>query len=117
MAYDDGYAGGYGGMVGTMFMAPKFSDRWGDEEVGHERVWSLWRHYEPVVEFVQTVIISGGVAIPTASEGARTLTPAEIAGADAGTGEGGKAVFRGRLSHEVSMSEATILSNAGYTVT
>jgi hypothetical protein len=113
----DGYAGGYGGMPGTMFQAPKFSDRWGSEEIGHEKVWSLWRYYEPVVEFVQTVIISGGVAIPTATEGARTLTAAEIAGADAGSGEGGKAVFRGRLTHPVTAGEATILTTAGYTVT
>lgn len=117
MAYGDGYAGGYGlPLMTTLFTAPLFSEKWGDEK-GHDSQWSLWRFYEPVVSYVQSVIIVSGVVIPTAAEGTRTLTAAELASADVGTGENGKAIFRGKLTHEVSTAEGVLLSAAGYTVT
>ncbi len=117
MAYSDGYAGGYAGGGLTLFTAPLFSNKWGDEFGGHAKKHSVWRYYEPMVEFVQTVIIASGVVIPTAAQGARTLTTNELDSADAGTGQSGKAVFRGRKQHTVSVAEGSLLSNAGYTVT
>ncbi len=117
MAYKDGYAGGYGQELPlTLFTAPLYNEKWGDERASHGKEWSLWRYFEPVVQTVQTVIISGGVVIPTATEGTATLTAAQIAGADSGTGENGLAVFRGKLNHTVSTSEASLLVAAGYTV-
>lgn len=100
-----------------VFTPPVHADRWGKEDIGHTKRWSLWRWYEPVVEFPRTVIIRSGVAEPLFSEGLRTFSPADFTAADSGSGEEGQAVFRGKASHNITETEETILEAAGYTVT
>lgn len=59
------------------------------------------------------VIITGGVA--NASPGAVGSDADTIAAADAGSGEGGKAWFRGGITYTITGTEDTILQAAGYT--
>lgn len=61
------------------------------------------------------MFITGGVA--TASPGVTSPAIDTIAAADSGSGEGGKAWFRGGLTYQVTAAEKTILEAAGYTVT
>jgi len=60
-----------------------------------------------------SVLITAGVA--TASPGRVSPSTADIAGADAGSGEDGKAWFRGGITYTITAGEDTILSAAGYT--
>lgn len=76
---------------------------------------SLWRHYGTPIATGYSVLITGGVA--TASPGRISPTAGDIAAADAGSGEGGKAWFRGGITYTVTSAEQTILEAAGYTVT
>jgi len=62
-----------------------------------------------------TVIITDGVA--SALPGRTVPTTAELAAADAGSGDGGKAVFSNGVTYTVTAGEQTILETAGYTVT
>lgn len=116
MAYDDGYFGGYGpSFTLGQFTAPTYSIAWLDETGhGHDPKYSLWRHYSPLLT-VQTVVISGGIVTPRAGQ-TKTFTVDELAAADAGSGEGGKSIFRGQATHDVNDTEATLLMAAGYTV-
>ena len=117
MPYNDGYGGGYGEPPNlTSFVAPTYAERNPDERV-HDPKYSMWRHFSPNVTVAQTVIIASGVVIPTAAVGTKTFTVDELAAADAGTGERDLAIFRGRLTHEVSSAEGALLDAAGYTVT
>ena len=69
------------------------------------------RHYRGV-PIGYSVLITGGVATPY--PGRATPTAGDIADADDGSGEGGKAWFRGGITYEITEAEETILCNAGY---
>jgi len=120
MAYSGGYLTGYVGVVGQpppFFLQPPLeSSKWGAEIIGHEAKWSLWRWYEPMVQFPRTIVITAGVVPPLASEGLKTFVAGDFEAADSGSGEDGKAVFRGRLAHVVTTIEKDLLVAAGYTV-
>lgn len=83
-----------------------------DEEANHV---SMWRHYGSPIKVGYSVLITGGTA--TTSPGTVSPTADDIASADAGSGEGGKAWFRGGITYTVTAAEQTILEAAGYTVT
>lgn len=59
------------------------------------------------------VFITGGVA--TATPGVIGPEADTIAAADDGSGEGGKAWFRGGITYTITAAEETILQAAGYT--
>ena len=75
---------------------------------------SLWRHYGLPIQTSYSVLITGGVATP--SPGRISPTAGDIAAADDGSGEGGKAWFRGGITYAVTSAESTILEAAGYTI-
>ena len=75
---------------------------------------SLWRHYGLPIQTSYSVLITGGVA--TTAPGKISPTAGEIADADTGSGEGGKAWFRGGIAYTVTSAEAVILAAAGYTI-
>ena len=82
-------------------------------ETGREKRHSLMRFY--TFKSAYTVLITSGVATPSPG---RTVVPtSEITGADAGSGEHGRAVFIGGNTYTVTAGEGTILTTAGYTVT
>lgn len=85
------------------------------ESTGHGEKYSMWRHYGSPIPVGYVVIITGGTA--NASPGGIGLTADDWAGADSGSGEGGKAIFRGGITYTVTAGEQTILEAAGYTVT
>lgn len=117
MSYKDGYDDGYSEPPPlTTFHAPVFYDPM-KKEAGAKEGYSLWRWYDDIVPVVQPVIIASGTVIPTAAEGRRIFTVDELAAADAGSGEEGKAIFRGKMQHDVTSEEGTLLDAAGYTVT
>lgn len=74
----------------------------------------FWGHYGKAIPTGYSVLITGGVA--TASPGTITPTAGDIADSDSGSGEGGKAWFRGGNVYTVTSAEQTILEAAGYTV-
>lgn len=79
-------------------------------EEGRERPTSLMRHYS--FKTGRSVLITGGVA-----QIVNAPTPAQIQAADDGSGEGGKAFFRGGTAEvEVTAGEKTALEAAGFTV-
>lgn len=80
-----------------------------DEGMDHV---SLWRHYGLPIQTSYSVLITGGVA--TTAPGRKSPTAGNIADADDGSGEGGKAWFRGGISYEITSAEETILIAAGY---
>ena len=75
-------------------------------------MFSLWRHYGLPIQTSYSVLITGGVA--TTAPGKISPTAGEIADADAGSGEGGKAWFRGGISYTITDAEETILCAAGF---
>lgn len=93
------------------FEAPTSSQLWNWDQV--EKKHRMWRFYGGF-DVALTVVITDGVASPLGRQG---LTVAEISGADSGSGEGGKAVFKGPNSYQVTFEEKAVLEAAGYTVT
>lgn len=84
------------------------------EKVNHKADHSLWRYYGGrEVEYV--VLITSGVA--NASPGVVSPTTGQLAAADDGSGDEGKAIYRGGRTYTVTAAEDTILTAAGYTVT
>ena len=79
-------------------------------QVGHD----MWRFFRQL-PIGYHVLIESGVA--TASPGRTNVSTEDIDDADSGSGEGGKAWFRGGLTYIVTAAEDTILTTAGYTVT
>lgn len=75
---------------------------------------NIWR-YMNWRDVGYNVIITGGVANTT--PGSIAPESDTIAAADSGSGEGGKAWFRGGITYSVNGSENTILTTGGYTVT
>ncbi|WP_461521044.1 hypothetical protein [Porticoccus sp.] len=75
---------------------------------------NIWR-YMNWRDVGYNVLITGGVA--TASPGSIAPDTDTIAAADSGSGEGGKAWFRGGITYNVNGTEDNILTSAGYTVT
>lgn len=76
---------------------------------GAPRLWSRmnWR------DVGYNVLITGGVA--NATPGVQSPEADTIASADSGSGEGGKAWFRGGITYTITGTEDTILQAAGYT--
>ena len=74
----------------------------------------MWRFYRQLPIGYHVLIESGAA---TASPGRTDVTTEDIDDADSGSGEGGKAWFRGGLTYTVTSAEDTILTAAGYTVT
>ena len=74
----------------------------------------FWVHYGKAIPTGYSVLITGGAA--SASPGLISPTAGDIAAADSGSGEGGKAWFRGGITYTVTEAEKTILEAAGYTV-
>lgn len=71
----------------------------------------LWKYY--TFQAAKTVLITGGVAAFASAP-----TPQDIAAADDGSGEGGKAFFRGGTKAvTVTAAEKTALEALGLTVT
>ena len=85
------------------------------ESNGHGEQHSMWRHYQGVIPVGYSVLITSGTA--TTSPGVVSPTADQIAAADAGSGEGGLAWFRGGITYTVTSAEGTALTAAGYTVT
>lgn len=83
-----------------------------DEEVGHAARFSMWRHYGAPIPVGYSVLITSGAA--TTAPGTISPTTNDIADADAGSGEGGKAWFRGGITYTITSAEQTILCAAGY---
>lgn len=79
---------------------------------GYPEKYAVMRFYSYPVGY--SVLITGGVA--TDSPGTTAPTPAQIAAADSGSGENGKAWFRGGIEYAVTSTEQTILEAAGFTV-
>lgn len=94
------------------FTPPTYNMPLNDEQANHV---SLWRHYQGVIPTSYSVLITSGVATPT--PGRVSPTAGDIADADSGSGEGGKAWFRGGIAYTVTSAEQTILEAAGYIVT
>lgn len=85
-----------------------------ESQGGHGERYSMWRHYQGVIPTGYSVLITSGTA--TASPGRVSPSADDIANADSGSGEGGKAWFRGGITYTVTAAEQTILEAAGYTV-
>lgn len=99
----------------TDFIPPTFGKPIAAETQGGEDArYSLWRHYGTPIQVGYNVLITGGTATP--SPGVVGPTAGQVAAADAGSGENGKAWFRGGCTYDVSSAEETILTNAGYEV-
>lgn len=81
---------------------------------GESAKYSMWRHYNTPIPVGYSVLITSGTATP--SPGTVSPTTTNIQNADAGSGEGGKAWFRGGITYNVTSAEETILEAAGYTV-
>lgn len=73
---------------------------------------SMWRHYGNPIEVGYHVLIIEGVATPY--PGLTTVSTGDIARADSGSGEGGKAWFRGGSLYDTTAAEDIILQAAGY---
>ena len=86
-----------------------------EEDTNHDGKYSMWRHYGGVIPVGYVVIITSGSV--TTAPGKISATADEWAAADSGSGEGGKAIFRGGISYTITSAEQTILDNAGYTTT
>ncbi len=69
------------------------------------------RHYDGV-DTAYSVLITGGVATPY--PGRAVPAAGDINDADDGSGEGGKAWFRGGITYTVTDAEQVILCAAGY---
>ena len=96
------------------FTPPTYFMPWGPENAaGFGEKWSLWRHYDGIPTGY-VVLITSGVA--TASPGRASVTTDEILAADSGSGDDGRAHFRGGIGYAVTTAEKTILEAAGYTV-
>lgn len=94
------------------FIPDTHSEAIGPEGNGHSERFSMWRHYGTPIAVGYSVLITGGTA--TTAPGRVSPTADDIAGADAGSGEGGKAWFRGGISYTITSAEETILTDAGY---
>lgn len=99
--------------IPSTFTPPTYTMPLNDEDVGHGSRFSLWRHYQGVIPTGYSVLITDEEA--TAAPGTVSPTAGDIAAADSGSGEGGKAWFRGGIPYVVTDAEVTILTNAGYT--
>jgi len=82
------------------------------EEAGHGPDWSLWRYFRDGIAAQYVVIITGGVANP--SPGYASPSVDQFNNADSGSGENGKAIFRGGETYTVTDGEKVILIAAGY---
>lgn len=93
------------------FTPPTFNVPWRDEGRKDRR---FWRFYDGIPTGY-SVLITGG----TVSTYPGVVSPStdDIAAADSGSGEGGKAAFLGGHVYTVTSSEQTALEAAGYTVT
>jgi len=75
---------------------------------GEPKEYSLWRHYQGVIPTAYVVLIESGVATQYG-----TVTTTQTKECDAGSGEAGKAYFRGGIEYDITSAEQTILQNAG----
>lgn len=94
------------------FTPPTFKQPFNPESQDHPK-YSLWRWYAGY-NTPYSVLITDGVATPY--PGTVSPTIADTANADAGSGEGGQAWFRGGITYSVTSAEETILVAAGYTI-
>ena len=90
------------------FTAPTYRIPFNDEKINKSR--HLMRWFSLPVGY--TVLITDGVATPL--PGRTVPTVDELAAADAGSGDGGKAVFSNGVTYTVTDAEADILCTAGY---
>ena len=86
------------------YTVPILPETQGGEKPEH----SMWRHYQGVIPVGYVVLIEDGTATQYGS-----VTTTQTNNCDAGSGEGGKAYFRGGITYTVSDAELTILQNAG----
>ena len=111
----------------SQFTPTTFTTPINDESFGHGKDYSMWRHYAGVIPTPYVVIITDGVANAspgTVSPSVHTIkgnaevpnATASYAGADAGSGDAGLAVFTGGRTYTVTSAEETILLAAGYTM-
>lgn len=78
----------------------------------HDRQSPLWRFYDDAIEVGYSVLITGGTA--TAAPGVVSPPIGDVNATDDGSGENGRAWFRGGIPYEITSAEETILTNAGY---
>jgi hypothetical protein len=84
-------------------------------ELDHQSLgYNMFRYFDELPVGYHVLITSG---VATTSPGRKSLDTNDISDADSGSGEGGKAWFRGGLTYTVTAAEQTILEAAGYTVT
>jgi len=72
----------------------------------------MWRFYRQLPIGYHVLIES---SVVSASPGLTSITTEDVDDADSGSGEGGKAWFRGGLTYTITAGEKTILDAAGYT--
>jgi len=93
----------------------------------HRRRHNLWMQYGKVTPTPYVVLIESGVVTPYPGlvnvSVRRIKGNAEVpnavnsyTGADAGSGEGGRACFYGGRVYDITTAEATLLDAAGYTL-
>lgn len=93
------------------FTPPTYKGKLAPEQSNHKRH-SLWRHYD-WRDVGYNVLITGGVAVTSPGVVAPDLNA--LAATDDGSGEGGKAWFRGGIEYTITAGEKTILDAAGHT--
>ena len=109
----------------SQFTPPTFKVPLNADDNGHGEEFSLWRHYGNVIETPYVVLITGGVVTPYPGVVSPTVhdmkgnaevpnATASYTGADVGSGEGGRAVFYGGRTYDITDAEAFLLLAAGY---
>jgi len=109
----------------SQFTPPTFTTPLNDETVNHGEQTSLWRQYAGVIPTPYVVLITDGVVTPypgTVSASVHDIkgnaevpnATASYTGADSGSGEGGRAVFYGGRTYDITDAEAYLLLAAGY---
>lgn len=101
------------------FTPPTYGQRIGPPSYGSrtqvvDELFSLWRHYGTPIQVGWNIVISGSTVYPQFSAGPGGVDVDRIAAADTGSGENGKAWFRGGISYTITSAEAGLLRAAGY---
>lgn len=111
----------------SQFTPETFGEAVGREARHRESGHSMWRLYGTPIPTPYVVIITGGVATPSPGVVSPSVhdikgnpevpnATASYTGADAGSGDDGRAVFTGGRTYTVTAGEETILLAAGYTM-
>ncbi len=97
------------------FTPDTYGQKINDEDGGgsHDKKFSMWRHYGTPIQVGYVVHITSGAA--NTAPGATMIDTDTEKGADSGSGEDGRAVFKNGSTYTITSAEETILNAAGYT--